>query len=177
MNDSTHEMRPRNPGLGSWSISSDEELLAEYAATFLKLHLKCHQFEPGRSVRPWLYTIVTNQAIDLVRRNRRHKAISLNTAMCGHGGFDEARSMQDLLNGREADPGERMESSENQQRIRLSLEKLPDRLKQVLIMIVFQGLRYRDVAEVVGILSAANTVRASSGVIDAGRGNARSDRT
>jgi len=31
-----------------------------FQATFLQVHLKCQQFEPGRKVRPWLYTIATN---------------------------------------------------------------------------------------------------------------------
>ena len=49
--------------------------LAEDAcqATFLQLHLKCRQFEPGRRLRPWLYAIARNQAIDLGRRSRRRK--------------------------------------------------------------------------------------------------------
>ncbi|MEN6557755.1 MAG: sigma factor, partial [Thermoguttaceae bacterium] len=32
-----------------------------FQQTFLQVHLKCGQFEPGRQVRPWLYTIATNQ--------------------------------------------------------------------------------------------------------------------
>src|SRR5262245_40098150 len=35
-----------------------------FQATFLQVHLKANQFEDGRAVRPWLYTIATNQAID-----------------------------------------------------------------------------------------------------------------
>jgi hypothetical protein len=35
-----------------------------FQATFLQLHLKCDQFAEGRKVRPWLYTIATNQAIE-----------------------------------------------------------------------------------------------------------------
>src|SRR6267142_4677247 len=42
-----------------------------FQATFLQVHLKAHQFEEGRKVRPWLYTIATNQAIDAQRRNKR----------------------------------------------------------------------------------------------------------
>ena len=49
-----------------------------FQQTFLQVHLKCEQFEPGRKVRPWLYTIATNQAIDYRRRNRRHRLSSLN---------------------------------------------------------------------------------------------------
>ncbi len=51
-----------------------------FQQTFLQVHLKCDQFEPGRKVRPWLYTVATNQAIDYQRRNRRHRMSSLNRA-------------------------------------------------------------------------------------------------
>ena len=51
-----------------------------FQQTFLQVHLKCDQFEPGRKVRPWLYTVATNQAIDCQRRNRRHRMSSLDRA-------------------------------------------------------------------------------------------------
>ena len=57
----------------------DAEMAADvFQQTFLQIHLKCGQFEPGRKVRPWLYTIATNQAIDYQRRNRRHRMSSLD---------------------------------------------------------------------------------------------------
>jgi len=49
-----------------------------FQQTFLQIHLKCDQFEEGRKVRPWLYTVATNQAIDYQRRNHRHNIISLD---------------------------------------------------------------------------------------------------
>src|SRR6187200_1836026 len=49
-----------------------------FQATFLQVHLKCDKFEPDRKVRPWLYTIATNQAIDLQRRGKRHRLVSLD---------------------------------------------------------------------------------------------------
>ena len=51
-----------------------------FQGTFLQVHRKCRQYDAARAVRPWLYAIATNQAIDLLRSNRRHKAISLNVA-------------------------------------------------------------------------------------------------
>src|SRR4029078_8027393 len=46
-----------------------------FQAAFLQVHLKCGQYEAGRAVRPWLYTIATNQAIDAHRRRRRHRML------------------------------------------------------------------------------------------------------
>merc|ERR1712188_68814 len=49
-----------------------------FQATFFQVHLKCDQFESGRKLRPWLYAIATNQAIDAQRRNKRHRMASLD---------------------------------------------------------------------------------------------------
>src|SRR5579871_6220041 len=46
--------------------------------TFLQLYIKSSKYEQGRPVRPWLYTIATHQAIDALRRNGRHQAVSLD---------------------------------------------------------------------------------------------------
>src|SRR5262245_66270304 len=56
-----------------------DNALAEdvFQNTFLQLHLKSSHYEHGRPVRPWLYTIATNQAIDALRRNGRHQADSI----------------------------------------------------------------------------------------------------
>ena len=70
---------------------------------FLQVHLKCDQFEPGRKVRPWLYTIAINQAIDFQRRNRRHRMTSLNRATRNDGGRNRC-AWPSLLGGPEGRP-------------------------------------------------------------------------
>ena len=49
-----------------------------FQGTFLQVHLKCEQFDSSRRFRPWLYAIATNQAIDVQRRNKRHRMVSLD---------------------------------------------------------------------------------------------------
>jgi RNA polymerase sigma-70 factor (ECF subfamily) len=61
-----------------------------FQAAFLQVHLKCDQFDAGRKVRPWLYTIATNQAIDARRRNRRHRMVSLDRKTGANGRDAEA---------------------------------------------------------------------------------------
>ena len=62
-----------------WHFLGDAQLAEDvFQNTFLQVHLKCRQFEPGRRLRPWLYKIATSQAVDLLRRNRRHKAVSFS---------------------------------------------------------------------------------------------------
>ena len=60
------EQRYRKPLLCFLRRQIGNESIAEdvLQATFMQLHLKCGQFEEGRKVRPWLYRIAMNQAID-----------------------------------------------------------------------------------------------------------------
>jgi RNA polymerase sigma-70 factor (ECF subfamily) len=118
--------------------------------TFLQLHLKSAQYEVGRRVRPWLYTIATHQAVDALRRNGRHQAVSLEqTRDAGPDG--EADSLASNLEGRCLDPFETASGNEQAERVRAAVELLPAFLKQVLILAYYQGMKYREVADVMGI--------------------------
>jgi RNA polymerase sigma-70 factor (ECF subfamily) len=121
-----------------------------FQATFLQLHLKCHQFAPDRRLRPWLYTIASNQAIDLLRRNRRQKAVSLNAGTSDRDS-SEGLTDQDILSFRDAGPSEQLEAAEDRQRIRAVVDKFPTRLKGVLDLVMFQGLKYQEAADTLRI--------------------------
>lgn len=122
-----------------------------FQATFLQVHLKCRQFEPGRRLRPWLYRIAINQAIDLRRRNRRHKAHSLDAASRASAQTDETPSLLDFLEDRGAGPGKRLESAEDCQRIRSAVARLPEQARQLLTLVTYQGLKYQQAADALGI--------------------------
>ena len=59
-----------------------------FQQTFLQVHLKCDQFESDRKLRPWLYAVATNQAIDFRRRSRRHRMASLDRRIGGEAEND-----------------------------------------------------------------------------------------
>jgi RNA polymerase sigma-70 factor, ECF subfamily len=119
-----------------------------FQATFLQVHLKCRQFAPDRSFRPWLYAIAAHQAVDLVRRNRRHKAVSLSAAEDTDG---RGQPLSSLLETNEADPGERLNRIEDRQWTRAALKRVPVKIRQVVILVVYKGLPYQEVANVLGI--------------------------
>jgi RNA polymerase sigma-70 factor (ECF subfamily) len=118
--------------------------------TFLQLYVKSNQYEPGRPVRPWLYTIATNQAIDALRRNGRHQAVSLDQGREELAEGD-AHSLLDLLESRGPSPVDAAEAAERRERIRASVDRLPDFLRQVLVLAYYQGLKYREIADILGI--------------------------
>ena len=122
-----------------------------FQATFLRLHLKCHQFRADRRLRPWLYTIASNQATDLLRRNRRHKAVSLSAAAGCVDPSGERRSLGDLLEAADASPSQRLESAEDYQKTRSAIENISAKRRLVLDLVAYQGLKYREAADVLGI--------------------------
>jgi RNA polymerase sigma-70 factor (ECF subfamily) len=121
-----------------------------FQATFLQVHLKCDQFDEGRKFRPWLYTIATNQAIDAQRRNRRHRGVSLDRTT-KHENSDDLGSLMDLLVSKEPAPDFRAESSQQRDWIRRAVEQLPDALREAVNLVYYQGLKYREAADVLKI--------------------------
>lgn len=118
--------------------------------TFLQVYSKCNQYEPGRPVRPWLYTIATHQAIDALRRQGRHQALSLDQTLSEEAD-GEVRSLVELLEHRGPGPLDTVQGDERRDLVRASVERLPDFLRQVVLLAYYQGLKYREIAEVLDI--------------------------
>jgi RNA polymerase sigma-70 factor, ECF subfamily len=123
-----------------------------FQQTFLQLHLKCDQFEPGRKVRPWLYTIATNQAIDCRRRNRRHRMGSLDRAVFGKAEEDdEGGALVEVLGGQDGGPALDAESAEEYEALRRAVDQLPELSRHVVVLVYFQGMKYREAAQVLAV--------------------------
>lgn len=118
--------------------------------TFLQVFIKIGQYELGRPVRPWLYTIATHQAIDAIRRNGRHYALSLDQERDEAKPADVAQ-LTDLLESRAPDPLEQVQGEERSILVRASIQRLPDFLRQVVILAYYQGLKYKEIADILGI--------------------------
>lgn len=118
--------------------------------TFLQLYTKMHRYEAGRPVRPWLYAIATNQAIDALRRQGRHPMLRLHVE-AEDADESDLPNLYTLLSSREPGPVEQLHDEERKQLIRASVEKLPDFLKQVVILAYYQGLKYKDIADIMAI--------------------------
>ena len=121
-----------------------------FQAAFLQVHLKCEQFEEGRRFRPWLYTIATNQAIDAQRRQKRHNVLSLDSAGKSSD-EDEICRLVNVLESGEADPFDHAERNEKCEGVRQTLSSLPESMTAVVQLVYYQGMKYREAAEVLDI--------------------------
>ncbi len=121
-----------------------------FQQTFLQVHLKCDQFESDRKLRPWLYAVATNQAIDFRRRSRRHRMASLDRRIGGEAENDSGLFI-DLFDSPERGPAEESQSSEQREAVRRAVDELPEQTRQVVLLVYFQGLKYREAADVLSI--------------------------
>jgi RNA polymerase sigma-70 factor (ECF subfamily) len=130
--------------LGSREMAEDA-----FQAAFLQVHVKCHQFEAGRRVKPWLYAIATNQAIDAGRRNRRHYMVSFDHL--GRSGHAEETNVADPMVSREPSPVTQAGDVERNELLRRALDGLSEHMRIVVYLVYYQGLKYREAAEVLSI--------------------------
>lgn len=121
-----------------------------FQQTFLQVHLKCDQFEPGRKVRPWLYTVATNQAIDCQRYTKRHRMSSLDRIVRGDSD-DDTGVLADLIGAAMNGPDDEAEIAEQHETLRRAVDALPEGCREAVLLVYFQGLKYREAAEILSL--------------------------
>jgi RNA polymerase sigma-70 factor (ECF subfamily) len=133
-----------NRYLGDRTLSEDV-----FQNTFLQIHLKRGLYEEGRPVRPWIYAIATHQAVDALRKRGRHPTVSLDQTV--HSGEVEPGRLVDLLTSETAGPLAELQEEERKEWVRQSLARLPEVLRQTLILAYHEDLKYREIAEALKI--------------------------
>lgn len=126
--------------LGSGAMAEDA-----FQGTFLQVFLKSHTFDADRRFRPWLYTVATNQAIDIQRRNKRHRLVSLDRP--NRAQHEELGALVDLLESDTPDPADELERGDRVQWIRTAVDALPEQLRSAVSLVYFRGLKYREAAD------------------------------
>jgi RNA polymerase sigma-70 factor (ECF subfamily) len=130
----------------------DDDLAADvFQNTFVQVFVKIEQYQTGRPARPWLYAIATNQAIDALRRRKRRVDGRADPLLAGEEGGDGGRPLFEVLRDRDLGPVEQAEGAETRQLVRDAVDRLPDLLRQVVVMAYFQGLRYQEIADALDI--------------------------
>ena len=131
-------------------IGNSEMAEDAFQGTFLQVHLKCHQFDATRRFRPWLYAIATNQAIDVQRRNKRHRMVSLDRVP-SKDDDNRSGSWSEKLVGASPDPIANASQSENGAWVHEAVTSLGEPMQQVIHLVYYQGLKYREAADALGI--------------------------
>lgn len=116
---------------------------------FLKAFRKAGAFRPQGQVYTWLYRIAVNHCLNRLRRRRLVRFLRWDDPPedADAPAFDPPDPA--------ADPAAALEARRRWWATRRAIEKLPAGQRAVLILARFEGLSYRQIAEVLGITEGA----------------------
>ncbi len=119
-----------------------------FQETFLQIHLSADSFDVTKRFKPWLYTIASNKARDLLRKNKRRHTVPLSA---GVGRDGDGPAFVDLMDSGLPRPADIAADRDIAERVRETVEDLPDHLREVLLLAYFQQFAYREIAEMLSI--------------------------
>jgi RNA polymerase sigma-70 factor (ECF subfamily) len=120
-----------------------------FQETFIQVHNSARQFEVGRNFRPWLFTIAANKARDFLRSRARRQAAPLQASIDPNS--EDGHQFIDLVESVENAPTARIEKQELEHRVQAAIRRLPEHLREVILLAYFHQFPYKHIAEVLGI--------------------------
>jgi RNA polymerase sigma-70 factor (ECF subfamily) len=112
--------------------------------TFLRILEKSHRFHPGSRFSTWMYQIALNLCRDQARRRRRWGLlVREGSDLPERAAGPRATRLQD-------DPAACAERGEKASAVRDALEQLPAAQREVIVLKEFEGLKFREIAEILG---------------------------
>jgi RNA polymerase sigma-70 factor (ECF subfamily) len=130
-------------------LGDAEEARDAAQEVFLKAFRKAGDVRPQGQVYTWLYRIAVNHCLNKLRRRRLVRFLRFEADP------EEADTMVFEPPDARADPAASLEARQRWQATRKAIAKLPENQRAVLILARFEGLSYRQIAEVLGITEGA----------------------
>ena len=111
--------------------------------TFLKVYESIHSFRQESAFETWLYRIVVNQAMNLVKRQERRRESPLS-------GTTEIQIRPDLKQASDLrnNPHVNVERKELQRQVTQAVNSLPMKHRMVVILHEFEGLTHPKIASI-----------------------------
>ncbi len=119
-------------------LSSVEEAEDLTQDTFVQVFGKADRYQAEGKFQSWLFRIAGNLARSKLRRRKILGWVSFNP------------DFHDRSDGRDS-PADQLERKDEAQMVQEALAKLPQRQRQALVLHRFQGMRYKEIAEVMGV--------------------------
>jgi len=136
----SHERRAWRVARNMLPSDEDAEDVAQEA--FLRVFRSLERFDFQHDFTTWLYRIVTNLAIDFLRKRR--PAVSTARSL------EDDENDFDLIDPRDERPSDLMEAHETAGEVRDCLGALAPHFQAVLVLRELEGLPCTEIAEIVG---------------------------
>jgi len=109
-------------------------------SVFVTVLESAHRYEPCARLTTWLYRIVANRCLN-------HKSKADRRL---RGSAEEQDRLEQLPAPEAEQPDQRLESDRRQARLRAALLRLPRRQRLALVLQRFEGMRYEQIAQILG---------------------------
>jgi RNA polymerase sigma-70 factor, ECF subfamily len=139
-----HQRRAYTIALGLVRDPNDAHEIVQEA--FLRVYRGLHSFQGGSSFFTWLYRIVTNLAIDLIRKPGRKDAELVDGQK-----LDEETEFPLVSRIDGADPINVLRRREIASRIQAALDALPPYHRGVILMREVEGMSYEEMAQAMNV--------------------------
>lgn len=135
---------------------SDDALAADISQkTFIAVYRNLKKLKDIRSFKPWIYRIATNFCIEEGRKKARAKTVSFTLTRNEEG--DAIVSEDGVAEGATYNPEMSFRQQELERILLASLHGLPKEQRSVIIMKEYEGMKFREIAEVMN--TSENTVK------------------
>lgn len=124
-------------------VGSPEDAMDLSQDAFARAYRARQKINPDMQFYTWFYQILRRLCFNFIRDRKLHRQ-KLREQKSWIVDDAEYRS------GRRS-PQSNVERKEIRQQVRRAIEKLPDREREVIVLKEFEGLKYREIAEIVGI--------------------------
>jgi RNA polymerase sigma-70 factor (ECF subfamily) len=125
--------------------------------TFTRIFVRRKDFRQGARFSTWLWRIALNLCYDELRKRKRHGEFSLET------GADEAAPPEEPASD-EPSPDLRLAAQEECDLVRGALLRLPEAHRAVLVLRYCEGLKLREIADVLEIPETTASSRIAVGL-------------
>jgi RNA polymerase sigma-70 factor (ECF subfamily) len=139
----------QRPLVNYFYIMSKDRDFAEDCAqeVFLRLYGSLKRYTKKAKFTTFLFKIARNLWIDVIRsKEMKTRPISLDTP-----NHNNQQPLSKTVNSQQETPMALINREETKQKIREAVLKLPDHLKEVIILSEFEGMKYEDIGRVLGI--------------------------
>jgi len=129
--------RSRAYGVSLGFVGNHDDAMDAAQKSFIRIHRSLAKFRLGEPFFPWFYRIVRNTALNQKRDESRHKGD------CPLDWVTEPAQLPSPLQAAEAE----------ELRVRLwdAVQSLPDEFREAFLLYTFQGLKYREIADLLDI--------------------------
>ena len=128
----------------SWDRQTAEDCCQE---VFCRVFRRRKEYVPTASFPTYLYRIGKNLWIDRYRARRNAPEMASLDAEVGDGG----QTLGAAVDAGSADPSRGAETRDELRCVRRALDALAPELRETLVLVKYQGLKYAEAAEVLGV--------------------------